>query len=879
MKQQFSVVLAMVRKDILGLLPLILMALATFLIVPVVANLDLSGVAGEQEFWVFLQANIYWIGFALGLLLLISVIQQDPADSLQHDWLTRPIKRRDWLLAKLLFMLLVFLLPVLLSRILIGLSQGMPPGLAFNYAFGIETMDAAILVPLFLMAALLAPTLRKLILLMVGVFFVFLLPGWSATRPLLALLGIELGGDFDSLMWVQGVIIVLASLVGAGLIYWLLYCRHQLRRAYLSFWMAVAVMFLSVYPPDWLYNWETAIAINATLINSNNAELEEQVVLEPATACFPAAIIADPNATETQSQMIAQAGWLPEVLNRFEAGAMTFATPIRYRELLTEWFTPADGRRDHSVEWRFDRIRTRARFTADTLSEDLPMRPSGTAENRFAPISATETNYWLVPADKIAQLAEDPSTLLVMEFDATLLAPTSYELPVDGRHRNFPSLGSCKAELNSTSNEIDIECLKRGAQPELISAQFIGIDSSRVDSASRGTYTSNWVEAVKRQRYELTLDMPSLADNSSIMLTAYKAERMLHKELVIPGLLGNNTSICPLPGQSDYDIERSSSWSDKSPHEVSYISVEPGVRLEVLDWREEIKVDAPTLVLLPGLGATAHSYDSVAPKLAQDFNVVGITRRGTGDSSKPERGYEIARLSQDVLRVMDTLEIESAILVGHSFGGEELSYLGAHHANRVDGLIYLDAAYDRVSVNSGDAPEKHRQLSMKLPTEPPVRPSEAVSYDALESYSRRLGRSGTIPEGEIIASYDLATGNIKHDMIYLDALMQGLIAPAYNEIKAPALSLYALAGSPEALMEGWYDAKDPEIQATVAALYEMERSRKLPEIEKFSSEVANGQVLVLEDADHWIFVSHEVEVLNAMRDFINGIDESPLSID
>ncbi|GAB5499981.1 MAG: hypothetical protein PsegKO_22920 [Pseudohongiellaceae bacterium] len=870
MNKTLPVTLALLRKDLLGLLPLVLMAQVTFLIVPLVASLDLPSIRGDQSFWVFLQANIYWIGFALGLLLLISVIQQDPAESLHHDWLTRPITRRQWLLGKTLFMTLTFLLPVLIARIVIHLSEGMLPALAIRYAAGIQEMEAAILLPLLLMAALLAPNLRKLILLMVGVFFVFLLPGWSATRPILAVIGIELGGDFDSLMWVQGVILVAAGLLGAGCIYWLLYCRRQVRLAYVAFWCAVAVMFLAVYPPGWLYDWDRAIALNAALMNSDNADLEEQVILDKAMACFPAAFNGDPNATEQQNQLIAQANWLPEASNRFAPGAMTFATPIRYREILAEWFSPGAGSRDHSVPWRLDRIRTQARFTADSLAHDVPVLRSGTAENRFDPISATETDYWLVSADKLAALAADPSAQLVMEFDASLLAPRSYELPVDGERHNFPELGSCKAELDSSNNQIDIECLKRGVQPELISAQFIGMDSSRVDNYSRGVYTPDWVEAFKRQRHELSLNKPSLTNTTTVMITAFEARRILRKELVFPGILGDSQSICPLPDASNVDIERASSWSDRSSHEVSYISVQPGVRLEVLDWRREIISEAPTLVLLPGLGATAHSYDELAQKLAEQYNVVAITRRGTGDSGKPDRGYGIARLSQDVLQVLDALELRSVILVGHSFGGEELSYLGANHAERVAGLVYLDAAYDRVSVNADDTLKRSRALSMQLPDEPPIRPAEAVSYEALADYMVRTGRGNNVPEGEIIASYDLSTGGIKHDELYLDALMGGIQAPDYERIAVPALALYAVSSSPAAFMEAWYEQDDPRIQQIVHELHQMDRNRKLPEVERFRSQVPHSRAVILEDADHWIFLSHESEVLAEIRRFLDS---------
>ncbi|MEZ5490740.1 MAG: alpha/beta hydrolase [Gammaproteobacteria bacterium] len=868
MNRHFLILIALIRKDLMGLLPLIVMAMATFLVVPVVANLDLLSLGGDQQFWLFLQSNIYWIGFFLGVLLMISVIQQDPADSVNHDWLTRPVRRWHSVVAKAGFMLLVFLLPVVLSRFLINLTQGMAPGLALSYASGIESLEATLLVPLILMTALLAPTLRKLILLLVAVFFVFLLPGWSATRPLLAAVGIELGGDFGPMMWLQGLTIVVACSVGAGLVYWFLYCRRQRLPATLSYWAAVVVMFLAVYPPEALYSWDQAVALHAWMINSDNSELEEQVILEPAVACFPAALVGNSATTEQENQLLAQAAWVPEIPGSTEAGALTFATPVRHREILTGWFKSAREEREHSVEWRLDRILTRARFTADSLAEDVPLRRSFTAHNRFHAMNATETDYWLVPADRVAQLAQDPSTQLVMDYDAALLAPTSFELPVDGQRYDFPGLGSCKAELRQANNEIRVECLQRGAQPDLVSAQFIGMDSSRVDSRSQGTYIHDWVEALRRRNYELTLPLPSLADTSTIMVTAFHAERLLHKQLVVPGMLGDDQAVCSLPQAATDDIERPSSWSDKSPHEISYVTVEPGVRLEVLDWRQALKPDAPTLLLLPGLGATGHSYDEIAPQLAQRYNVLGMTRRGTGDSGKPERGYDIARLSQDVLRVLDTFGIDSAVLVGHSFGGEELSFLGSRDGHRVDGLIYLDAAYDRVTVNAGDQARRFRQLGRRLPPEPPIRPSEAVSYAALQDYARRTGRAANIPEGEILASYDLTTGNIKHDSLYLDALMRGIVSPDYENIAVPALALYAVPGSPAVLMEGWYDADDPQLQAIVTELYEMDLVRKGEQMERFDSEVRDSRVVVLEDADHWIFVSHEDAVLQAMQEFV-----------
>src|SRR5262245_14107486 len=128
------------------------------------------------------------------------------------------------------------------------------------------------------------------------------------------------------------------------------------------------------------------------------------------------------------------------------------------------------------------------------------------------------------------------------------------------------------------------------------------------------------------------------------------------------------------------------------PREL-FVTVAPGVRLEVLDWGGS----GPALVFLPGLGNTAHGYDSFAPRFTVRFHVVGITRRGFGASSRPAMGYSVSRLSQDVLKVLSELRLLRPILIGHSIAAEELSYVAATSPRRIGGLVYLDAAYDRTN--------------------------------------------------------------------------------------------------------------------------------------------------------------------------------------
>jgi non-heme chloroperoxidase len=129
---------------------------------------------------------------------------------------------------------------------------------------------------------------------------------------------------------------------------------------------------------------------------------------------------------------------------------------------------------------------------------------------------------------------------------------------------------------------------------------------------------------------------------------------------------------------------------DPSLHKTLFVTVQPGVKLEVLDWGG----NGPPLIFLSGLGGTGHSFDGFAEKFTSKHHVYAITRRGFSLSSSPpdtDANYDADRLGDDVLAVIDALHIQKPVLAGHSIAGEELSSVGTRHPGKVAGLIYLDA--------------------------------------------------------------------------------------------------------------------------------------------------------------------------------------------
>lgn len=106
-------------------------------------------------------------------------------------------------------------------------------------------------------------------------------------------------------------------------------------------------------------------------------------------------------------------------------------------------------------------------------------------------------------------------------------------------------------------------------------------------------------------------------------------------------------------------------WPDPASHKVQLVTVDDGVRLEILDWGGSGR----NVVLLTGSGHTAHVYDEFAPQLTDCCHVYGITRRGFGASSRPASGYDDQRLADDVFHALEEARVQQPVLVGHSMAG------------------------------------------------------------------------------------------------------------------------------------------------------------------------------------------------------------------
>jgi non-heme chloroperoxidase len=311
--------------------------------------------------------------------------------------------------------------------------------------------------------------------------------------------------------------------------------------------------------------------------------------------------------------------------------------------------------------------------------------------------------------------------------------------------------------------------------------------------------------------------------------------------------------------------QRTKPWSDPSHHSVQFVTVEENIKVEVLDWGGSGR----SIVLLAGLGNTAHVFDDFSPKLANNFHVYGITRRGFGSSTAPKSGYSVSRYAEDILKVIDSLNLTAPIIAGHSFGCDELTELGGKHPTRIGALIYLDGEL----IRSFETPAEYRAVTKMLPPTPQPKPDETSSYAALKEYFVKTG-SSILPEAEVRSTYQVSPegriGARSLDPEVSKAIMEGIMVPrpAYGKIQAHALALYAVPGSPADLMRNWYSAGDRVLKSNVEKLYGFERERVTRWAQYFRENVAYPRVVEVVGANHHLFISNETDVLREMRFFI-----------
>jgi non-heme chloroperoxidase len=294
---------------------------------------------------------------------------------------------------------------------------------------------------------------------------------------------------------------------------------------------------------------------------------------------------------------------------------------------------------------------------------------------------------------------------------------------------------------------------------------------------------------------------------------------------------------------------------DSTPHKIQTVTVEPGVRLEVLDWGGSGR----PLIFLAGNGDTAHRFDGFAPQFTQQHHVYGITRRGFGASSSPtpaNGNYSADHLGDDVLAVMKELHIDRPVLVGHSMAGEELSSIGSRFPDMVSGLIYLDAATG-VALNDPEHPLVAVEMNDIK------RRIEEIEAGGVDEKKKLLELEAAVARFETVLQHDNAEVANMPPLPPRSPIGAALNfgMQKYTSISVPALAIYACPHNWDRLPDG--DRK--------AALIADDKVRCSRWADNFRRGVPNAHIVMIPNADHYVYLSNEAQVVAEMNTFLDKL--------
>jgi pimeloyl-ACP methyl ester carboxylesterase len=122
-----------------------------------------------------------------------------------------------------------------------------------------------------------------------------------------------------------------------------------------------------------------------------------------------------------------------------------------------------------------------------------------------------------------------------------------------------------------------------------------------------------------------------------------------------------------------------------------------GVRIAVRDYGGKGR---PLVLVHGGPGQNLAAWDALAPLLAPELHAVALDMRGNGASDDAD-DYSWPALASDIHAVARAFELEQPVLVGHSWGGQLVTYYASQYDDCA-GVVAIDGWITDVYTELGD---------------------------------------------------------------------------------------------------------------------------------------------------------------------------------
>lgn len=241
-----------------------------------------------------------------------------------------------------------------------------------------------------------------------------------------------------------------------------------------------------------------------------------------------------------------------------------------------------------------------------------------------------------------------------------------------------------------------------------------------------------------------------------------------------------------------------------------------GVELHAVHWTPSDPVDItlPPWLLVHGLASNARLWDGVARRLAErGHDVVAVDQRGHGRSSKPDDGYDMVTVADDLRLLVDTLGWERPAVAGQSWGGNVVLELAALHPDAVHTVACVDGGFIDLAAKF---PVWDDAAVALAPPRLAGTPLDQVVGWLTESAADwpEEGRLGTLANFEVRDDGTIAPWlTFERHLMVLRGLWDHQPSTRYPHLHVPALLIGADTGD-----VAWSHSKHEAVDAALAAL-------------------------------------------------------------
>jgi 2-hydroxy-6-oxonona-2,4-dienedioate hydrolase len=142
-----------------------------------------------------------------------------------------------------------------------------------------------------------------------------------------------------------------------------------------------------------------------------------------------------------------------------------------------------------------------------------------------------------------------------------------------------------------------------------------------------------------------------------------------------------------------------------------------GLRMHARASRGAPSADAPTIVLVHGLGMSSRYMEPLLDELAPNARVLAPDLPGYGRSASPRKRLTLAGMADALDAWMGAVGIDSAVVAGNSLGAQVIAQLGVRHPDRLTRAVLVGPTRDP----SIGGPFRHTlRLALDAPLERPA---------------------------------------------------------------------------------------------------------------------------------------------------------------